>query len=299
MISLRARFVRSLLMSQKKLHRLDRKIPSINRTRKIVDQLALFPKARGPEIKKEVIAGIPVDRILPPKVNNNKAMMYIHGGGYVSGSPRTHRTFTTQLALSLGCEVWVPDYRLAPEHPFPNGLEDCAKVWEAFCNANKSSKRILGGESAGGGLSLALCYFTRTNNLPMPDLLYLQSAWLDLQLKGDSYQYNADIDVFVHPYALEKGFAALYAGGQDRSNVLMSPILGDPTGLPPTYIQVCKEEVFYSDNQELYRKAKEAGVDISIEAADKLWHAWLLYIAIAPEAKVSLARLSSWVNSKV
>jgi monoterpene epsilon-lactone hydrolase len=276
----------------------DRPTPHPRVLRSAVERtMAALPLRSDVRVTRRRVGAIDVEVLRPLGIREDRAMLYLHGGGYVAGSPRTHRAFTGRLALALGCEIWVPDYRLAPEHPFPAGLEDCIATWEAFVHEHGHRTLLLGGESAGGGLGLALCYHARERAMRAPARLYLQSAWLDLRMAGPSYRDHDIGDVMNSSRLAEEGFARHYAGRHSREDPRMSPLLGDPTGLPPTYVQVSDREIFFSDSDEFVRRARDAGVDVTLEIGKDLWHAWPLMVPFFPEATRSLRRLCRWVDA--
>jgi monoterpene epsilon-lactone hydrolase len=299
MPSIQARIARHLMARQmKNAPRKEAKPSSVRRA--VAKGLGYMPIPKGVTIKSIQVGSLSVEVICPQSgINKSRALMYLHGGGYVAGSPETHRAFTARLALELNCEVWVPDYRLAPEFPFPAGLHDAADVWKSFLSVHAGKTVLLGGESAGGGLALALCYLLRERGVRLPDRLFILSAWLDISLAGESYQRNNSSDVIAKSDSTEMGCARHYAGNEQRKNPLMSPIFGDATGLPPTYVMVANTEIFEDDSRVFYKQARESGVDVILEVGDGLWHAWPLFAPFIPEATKSIRRLGNWVRTGV
>lgn len=298
MLSIQARLARYLMAQQlKKAPQRETKPSNVRRA--VAKGLGYMPVPKGVTIHQMQVGTVSVEVIRPQKNGNHtRALMYLHGGGYVAGSPATHRAFTARLALELNCEVWVPDYRLAPEYPFPAGLYDTADVWTKFLSIHAGKKVLLGGESAGGGLSLALCYLLRERAVRLPDQLFLISAWLDLRMAGDSYTRNNSRDVIAKSITTETGCARHYAGDQPRTHPLLSPILGDPTGLPPTYVMVADTEIFEDDSRAFVIHAREAGVDVTLEVGHGLWHAWPLFAPFIPESATSIHNLGHWVGKQ-
>lgn len=297
MLSVQARVARFAMAQQlKKSPQREAKPSSVRRA--VAKGLGYMPVPKGVTISLLQVGTVSVEVIRPQMVSTNtRALMYLHGGGYVAGSPKTHRAFTARLALELNCEVWVPDYRLAPEHPFPAGLYDAADVWTEFLKVQSGKTVLLGGESAGGGLSLALCYLLRERAVRLPDQLFLLSAWLDIRMAGDSYTRNDSRDVIAKSATTETGCARHYAGEEPRTNPLMSPILGDPTGLPPTYVMVADTEIFEDDSRAFVIHAREAGVDVTFEVGHGLWHAWPLFAPFIPECTHSICNIGNWVRA--
>ncbi len=297
MLSIQARIARYAMARQlKKAPQREPKPSSVRRA--VAKGLSYMPVPKGVMITSMKVGSVSVEVIRPQMGSNNtRALMYLHGGGYVAGSPETHRAFTVRLALELNCEVWVPDYRLAPEHPFPAGLHDAADVWVEFLEKHSGKMALLGGESAGGGLSLALCYLLREREVKLPDQLFLLSAWLDIRMASDSYIRNDSRDVIARHYTTEKGCAQHYAGEESRTNPLMSPLLGDSMGLPPIYVMVADTEIFEDDSRIFVNQARAAGVDVTLEVGHGLWHAWPLFAPFIPEGTKSIRKLGNWVRA--
>jgi len=296
MPSIQARVARYAMAQQmKKAPQREMKPSSVRRA--VAKGLGYMPVPKGVTINQIQVGAVSVEVIRPQThCNNHSALFYLHGGGYVAGSPKTHRAFTARLALALNCEVWVPDYRLAPEHPFPAGLHDAADVWTAFLQAHTGKKIQLGGESAGGGMSLALCYLLRERAVRLPDQLFLLSPWLDIRMAGDSYTRNNSRDVIAKSPTTEMGCARHYAGEEARTHPLMSPLLGDPKGLPPTYVMVADTEIFEDDSRAFVIHAREAGVNVKFEVGHGLWHAWPLFAPFIPESTHSIRNLAHWIR---
>ena len=297
MLSIQARVARYVMARQ--LKNAPKREPTASSVRRAIAKgLGHMPVPKGVTVRRQQVGALSVE-VISPKTggNSTRALMYLHGGGYVAGSPETHRAFTARLALELNCEVWVPDYRLAPEHPFPAGLHDAADVWAEFIQAYAGKTLLLGGESAGGGLSLALCYLLRERGVRLPDQLFLLSAWLDIRMAGDSYTRNDPSDVIATSHTTELGCARHYAGKESRANPLMSPLLGDASGLPRTYVLVANTEIFEDDSRIFYRQARAAGVDVALEVGDGLWHAWPLFAPFIPESRRSIRRLGKWIRA--
>ncbi|MDE2422351.1 MAG: alpha/beta hydrolase [Gammaproteobacteria bacterium] len=297
MLSIQARVARYVMARQLKKAPKREPTPSSVR-RAIAKGLGHMPVPKGVTIRSRQVGTLSVEVITPQSGGHQaRALMYLHGGGYVAGSPETHRAFTARLALELNCEVWIPDYRLAPEHPFPVGLHDAADVWGEFIQVHAGKTLLLGGESAGGGLSLALCYLLRERAVRLPDQLFLLSAWLDIRMAGHSYVRNDPSDVIAKSHTTNLGCARHYAGEEPRSNPLMSPLLGDAAGLPRTYVLVANTEIFEDDSRVFFRQARAAGVDVTLEVGDGLWHAWPLFAPFIPEARKSIRHLGKWVRA--
>ncbi len=254
----------------------------------------LIPVPSGVRVEHLSLGGVPAELLTPDGAAAGSAMMYIHGGGYAIGSPRTHRAMAARLAVQAGMKVYLPDYRLAPEHPFPAALEDVVLAWQAL--QQREPRLVLGGESAGGGLSVALCHRARESGIRLPEKLYLQSPWLDLTLSSPSRRERNRMDPMIKSDWLESQFARHYAAGQDRRLPGLSPVLGSADGFPPTLIQVGTHEVLYDDSVYWAEKLRAAGVPVQLHIGQGLWHAWPYFAPLVPEANDALRQAGQWLR---
>lgn len=228
---------------------------------------------RGCRFEQDDLAGIPAIRSVFPEATTG-ALLYLHGGGYVIGSASTHRGLTGHLARASGCEVFTPDYRLAPEHPFPAALEDAEAAWMALIERGyRPEQMAVAGDSAGGGLSLALALRLRDKGLPLPSSITVFSPWTDLT---QSQLYSPECEPVLQAAWIEK-CAALYAGVEARDNPLVSPVFGDFRGFPPLLIQVGSDEILLNDSERLARAARRDGVSASLEIYNGLWHVFQVH----------------------
>lgn len=199
-------------------------------------------------------------------------ILYCHGGGYMTGSSLYARTITSKLADSTSMDVLSFDYRLAPEHPFPAALEDALKIWDHLMLTGYGARDIIvAGDSAGGNLALTLVHKLKQQERLLPRGLVLLSPWTDLTASGKTHQTKADIDPILNARYLEEVTEA-YAGGQDLSDPLISPLFGDFTGFPPAYIQVGGNEILLSDSTRLHKKMLKADVSAHLEIFRGMWH---------------------------
>lgn len=294
--SLRARLVEKLVWQMRA--RAERVQGDIDRVRKDFEFVGRYsPKPSGVRVSQREINGVPVEVLTPRVSNPGRVLMYLHGGGYVIGSPRTHRAFAMTLAKALAAEVWVPDYRLAPEHPFPAAQLDALAVWSAFVEAHPDAVRLLAGESAGGGLCVATCLRARDQQLPPPHGVYLISPWLDVSLTSDSCSANDRRDALLGHAFTDSLFATNYCVDSRRKDPEVSPLFADLKGLPPMLVQVGENEILLDDSTAFTLRAAEAGVVVDLERAPEMWHAWVLYAAVVPEARASLRSALRWMRS--
>lgn len=236
-----------------------------------------------------VLGGVPCERVMMA-ADGPGLVLLLHGGGYTSGSPRTHRRLAAHLSAAAGCPVVVPDYRLAPEHPFPAGLEDAAAAWAAL-----GGPAALAGDSAGGGLAAALLLLLRERGLPGPVACGLMSPWADLVVgRGASYAENRHLDAETTREELE-ACAAHYLAGADPRDPLASPVEGDLSGLPPLLVQCGAVELLRDDGVRLAGRAREAGVDARCEVWPGLGHAWHLGVPGEAAARAAVAGLGAFL----
>ncbi|TAM11845.1 MAG: alpha/beta hydrolase [Nevskiaceae bacterium] len=255
---------------------------------------------RGVLGRRVEVGGIPALEVAPSGVSlADGAILFLHGGGYCVGSSETHRTLCERLARDAHCTVYGLDYRLAPEHPFPAGLDDAQAAWDALQNRGYEAARIVvAGDSAGGGLALALAQRLRDARLPLPVALYLISPWTDLTLSGGTAVSMAAVDPLIDPRWARK-FAAFYAAGADLKSPLLSPLFTDPAGLPPIYIDVGSEEVLLDDARRFAENAGGAGVDVTLNVHPRMWHDFQLYAGMLPAATRTLRAAAYWVHGQL
>lgn len=199
-------------------------------------------------------------------------ILHCHGGGYSTGSSLYARTLTTKLAASTSMDVLCFDYRLAPENPYPAAVEDVMAVWNYLMLLGYGARDVIvTGDSAGGNLALALLLKLKQEERLLPRGLALMSPWTDLTSSGQSFQANAELDPVLNRDYIDRMVKA-YAEGQELKNPMISPLFGDFTGFPPTYIQVGENEILLSDAKRLYQKLLEAGVSARLEIFNGMWH---------------------------
>ena len=232
----------------------------------------------------------------PPPV-----VLYLHGGGYFFCSPRTHRPITIGLATHARSRVHVPDYRLAPEHPFPAAIEDALASYRTLLAHGVSPAQIVvAGDSAGGGLALALLVALRDAGDPLPAGAILYSPWTDLAATGQSLIDNDESDVMFRGAWMAYG-ATIYLGdsGTPVDHPLVSPLYADFTGLPPLHCYVSTSEVLRDDTLRMAERARAAGVSVSVEMGRRLPHVWPIFYPFLPEARIALKRSGEQIRRLV
>ncbi|WP_024902584.1 alpha/beta hydrolase [Robbsia andropogonis] len=227
-----------------------------------------------------------------------RVVLYLHGGGYFFCSPRTHRAITCTLARRGLARVCAPDYRLAPEYPAPAALDDALRVWHALRDSGEPADQIVvAGDSAGGGLALALLQALRDAGEPMPAAAVLFSPWTDLALTGATLESHAGTDVLMDAQGLHDATAlVLGAGGLDAHDPRISPLYGDFHGLPPLLIQASDVEMLLDDARRVAERAREAGVNVTLEITSGVPHAWQMFAPVLPEARRALVRAAQFIR---
>jgi monoterpene epsilon-lactone hydrolase len=221
-------------------------------------------------------------------------VLYMHGGGYVSCSPQTHRPVTTSLARMINCRVFSLDYRLAPEHPFPAAVDDATAAYLWLLKNGVPAKQIaLAGDSAGGGLLLATMLRLRALGQPLPACAVCLSPWVDLTGFG-KYRNNDSCSMFKPDDVTT--FAKVYLHGASAELPEASPVLADLSGLPPLLIQVSSTELLYTDSARLHEKAGASGVRSTLRVYPALPHVWQILVGAVPEARVALEEIASFVK---
>lgn len=203
---------------------------------------------------------------------HKRVILHCHGGGYSTGSSLYARTLTAKLATCTGMEVLSFDYRLAPEYPAPAALEDAVKVWDYLMLKGYGARDvILTGDSAGGNLALVLTLRLKEQGRLLPRGLVLMSPWTDLTSSGESFVEKADVDPVLNAPYIDRMIQA-YAKGKDLTDPYISPLFGDFSEFPPTYIQVGANEILLSDSIRLKEKMAAAGVHVKMDVFEGMWH---------------------------
>jgi len=239
--------------------------------------------------------GVAAEWISAPESQADRVILYLHGGGYLFGSVRTHRVMLAHMARAAKARVLALDYRLAPEFPFPAPVEDSVSVYRWLLEQGISAEKMaIGGDSAGGGLTVAALVALRGVGEPMPAAGICISPWADMESTGGSMTSNAEADPSVSKERLLK-IAQVYLAGKAPRAPLASPIHADLTGLPPLLLQVGGIEVLLDDSNLLKARAKEAGVPVEMEVWDDMPHVWHHYAPILPEARQAIGKIGEFV----
>jgi acetyl esterase/lipase len=241
-----------------------------------------FRVPQGVRITPQQIGGVAGEWV--EAQSSDVTLLYLHGGGYVACSIETHRPITAGFALN-GLRVFAPEYRMAPEHLFPAAVDDAVAVYRAL-REQAPGRIVVSGDSAGGGLALAMLISLRDSGVPLPAAVALFSPWTDLAATGESLITNDRRCALFHGANIRKG-AAFYLGDADPKNPLASPLYADLTHLPPMLIHVGKDETLLDDSTRLADRARAAGVTVEMKIWPVVPHAWQL-VPTMPEARQSL-----------
>lgn len=241
--------------------------------------------------------GVPVEWVDAPGVDPDRVVLYFHGGGYVLGSVPSYREFAGRISRATGSRVLLVDYRLAPEQPFPAAIDDAITAFRWLVKGRAQPARVvLAGDSAGGGLSLALLLALRDAGDALPAAAVAISPSTDLAKTGESIHTRAHMDPLV-TVASTHAHARRYVGEHgDPKHPLASPLYGRLEGLPPLLVMVGTHEILHDDSTRYAEKARAAGVDVTLEIAQDMVHIWPFFAAILPEGQQAIERIGAFVR---
>jgi len=269
-------------------------IDEMRRSMESLTKLASLPSKT--KVEKVSFNGISAEWICAKEAHEDRVILYLHGGGYNIGSPNTHRELAAHISMTSGAKVLLPDYRLAPEHPFPSALEDATSAYRWLLDTGLTGRNIsIAGDSAGGALSIATSISLRDTGEPSPASIACISPWTDLEMSGNSIKTHAKIDPLLNLQLL-KIMASNYIGDNDPCSPLISPIYADLRGISPLLIHVGSDEMLLDDSTRIAEKAKNAEVDVTLKIYDQMWHAWHLNVRLMPEAKNAIEELGSFIR---
>jgi phosphinothricin tripeptide acetyl hydrolase len=269
----------------------------VHKERVELDKLgAMFKLPKGIKVVKELAGGVPAEWLIPAGISNGRVVLYLHGGSYMSGSPNSHRSLVANIAIASKARALVLDYRLAPEHPHPAAVDDAVAAYKWLINGHVDPQHLaIAGDSAGGGLSIALLLSLRDSNIPLPAACVCLSPWTDLAFTGESWKSKAKADLIIYDYK-ELAFAKMYMGGLDPKTPLVSPVYADLKGLPHLLVQVGTDEVLLSDSTRLVERAKQAGVDAVIDEWERMQHVWQFAASFIPEGRRAIDRIGEFID---
>ena len=260
---------------------------------------SLMPLPPGLILEPIEVNGVPAEWVSAPGAAADRAVLYLHGGGYVIGSIRTHRELAGRISAASGARCLVIDYRLGPENPFPAAVEDATAAYRWLIAAGfLPGKLAIAGDSAGGGLSVATLLALRDAGVALPATGVCISPWVDLEGTGESMTSKAAEDPMVQREPLRQ-MAQLYLGGADPRTPLAAPLWGELRGLPPLLLQVGSAETLLDDSTRLAQRARAAGVEVELEIWPEMIHVWHAFAALIPEGREAIERIGVHLKKRL
>lgn len=266
--------------------------------RSLIDKFGShFPLPAGTTTSAVDAGGVPATWVLSPDAATDRVVLYLHGGGFWAGSSISHARAAADIGVAAQCRVLVPDYRLAPEHPFPAAVDDCVAAYRWLLGTGVDSKRIaLVGDSAGGGLVISTLLKARDLGLPQPAAGVCLSPWVDLACDHPSYTIKQSEDPLASQASL-KTAALSYLGAADPRTPLASPVFAELTGLPPLLIQVGSREVLLGDAVALAARARHAGVTVQLQQWPGMIHNWHLLADLLGDGRRANAEIGAFLRA--
>jgi epsilon-lactone hydrolase len=273
--------------------------PDVGQSRARYEKLAsLLGGAPDAKCEKVDAGGVAAEWVSAPGVDPERAVLYLHGGGYAIGSVSTHRRLAYDISAASGARVLVIDYRLAPEHPFPAAVEDAAKAWRWLLQQGLAAGRLaIAGDSAGGGLTVATLVNLRDQKLALPACAVAISPWVDLEGAGNSITARAGQDPMVQKDGL-LWMAGMYLAGADPKTPLAAPLHADLTGLPPMLVQVGTAETLLDDATRIAEKLHAAGVEVRLAVWPNMPHVFPFFAPILSEGRDGCLEIGAFIRGK-
>ena len=244
--------------------------------------------------------GVPGEWSIAPGSDTSRALLFFHGGGYCSGSILSHRRMVTEAGRAARMRTLAIDYRRAPEHPYPAAHEDAQAAWRFLHEQGIATENIaVGGDSAGGNLTLCLIDRLRAAGEALPGCAWLVSPWTDLTMSGATLATKDAVDPIIHHAYLEELAEAYVPKAMDRKNPLISPLFADFAGFPPVLIQVGSAETLLSDATRLAETAGSADVDVTLEIWPHMIHAWPVWNAGLSDGRLALANAGEFIRTRI
>ena len=258
---------------------------------------SIWPIADDVRVEAVDLGGVPGEWSDVPGAEDSRVLLFFHGGGYCSGSIVSHRRMVTEAGRKAGCRTLAVDYRLAPEHPFPAALEDALKAWRFLREQGIAAGDIaVSGDSAGGGLTVALLENLRDAAMELPGCAWLVSPWTDLTLSGSTLASKEAVDPIIHEGYLRELVEAYLPEGMDPRDPRVSPLFANLSGLPPLLIQVGSEEALLADATRFASAAGAAQVAVTLEVWPHMIHAWPLWNARLEAGREALAHAGAFIR---
>jgi acetyl esterase/lipase len=273
--------------------------PSVEKLRANMEKMSLPP---GDDVAAETVdaGGVPAEWVSTPNTNDATVILYLHGGGYIMGSVVTHRKLAGDISRASDARVLLLDYRLAPEYPLPAGVDDAVAAYRWLLDEGFAPESIaVGGDSAGGGLTVATLIALREAGLPVPAAAVCISPWADLTCQGESYRTRAERDPMMGGDSDLQRFADWYLNGADPLDPLASPARAPLDGLPPMLIHVGDDEVLLDDSRLLAERAAEAGVDVTLDVWPEMFHVWHVFAGRVPESTAAVEQIGAFLKDRL
>lgn len=262
----------------------------IRRRFELKSRLSFHPP-RASRFRRDRLADVPVQWVTAKGALGRAVMLYFHGGAYVFGSSSTHRAMLAKLSALTGLPACLPDYRLAPEHPFPAQIADALACYRALSDDHPV---IIGGDSAGGGLALALLAEVLRQDLPRPDAVFAFSPVTDMTFSGASITSNADRDVVLPANSIAR-MTELFLAGEDPRDPRASPLFANFAGAPPVWLTASDSELLLDDALRMHRALQERKVESCLRIERNHPHVWPIFHNMLPEANRTLRFLAQWI----
>jgi len=297
MISTRARLVRFVSKQIFKRVKPDSDVVAI---RRLFERIQLRKRlASGVTMRKAAIAGVGCEWLVPDGCDEAPVFYYLHGGAYLMGSPATHRQMLSYIASAAGVRALLPEYALAPEQPYPAGLNDCLAVYRGLLETGIACERIvIGGDSAGGGMGVATLLSLREAGDDLPAAAVLMSPWLDLTASGESVVSRAAQEPWFKSGDMQQ-VARQYCPEGDLRRPLLSPVYADAGKLPPMLIQVGDHEILLSDATRLADNIAAAGGQATLQVWPDMWHVFQFFVRLMPESKLAIKDIATFIRRQV
>jgi acetyl esterase/lipase len=257
-----------------------------------------FPAPRWAKITPVHTSSFNGELVVAPNSRQSKALLYLHGGGFVFDATKLYRDLIARLAKATELSTLSVDYSLAPEHPYPTALNEVLAAYQWLLEQGYKPENIaLGGDSAGGTLALSLLHKLRDQKIPMPACVFVMSPATDATFENTSVE-NSSKDIYISLASL-RFFTESYLGGTAANDPVASPLLGPLDGFPPLLMHVDKNEIMYNDTAQFVTKAREAGVDVELHESNDLFHVWHIFARYMPEAKQSIDDIGRFVKKHI
>lgn len=268
----------------------------VENRKKLEKDVYLFKMPYGVKKTAFKIGDIGAEWLLPKKHDEKRVIMYLHGGAYIAGSPKTHRTLAARIAKKSESKALIIDYRLAPENPFPAAVDDAETAYKWLLKQGYISTNIVfAGDSAGGGLTLATMLKLRDEKIPLPGAAVCLSPWTDLAITGDSVKLKKNEDLMLTEHYL-KFSAEKYVGNNNPKNPYISPLYAELKGLPPILIQTGTADLIVDDALRFVENAKKSGLDITLDLWQDMFHVFQIFGWYFPESKTALKKIGNFIK---